>query len=169
MAKTSKVIENAFDLGPNPDNEIVYDKKPLAELMTPSILDELDKIDAALPLVRGLETSETELDELAVLAIQAFKDLHEMAFNVDAKDVAEISTAAATYLGHAVTARKNKIEKKLKMVELQIKKLRVDQNTRIANDNPANAILGEAVNIDRNALLDRMIKDNKDAVDKQKS
>jgi len=162
MTKTSTVLEDVFDLPANPANETLQGSTAhnIAELMTPALLDKLDKIDAALPVVKGLESTETELDELADLAIDAFKNLNEMAFNCDTRHAGEISGAAATYLGHAITARKNKIEKKLKMVELQLKKLKLDQEANKLQNSPEMAISGEAVLLDRNQLLEKLLGSN---------
>lgn len=86
-----------------------------------------DKIDAALPEVLDLEKSERELDEIAEMAIKGYTDLSELGQNVEVRHAAEIFNAANTLLGHALTAKKNKIEKKLKVIELQLKKYKIDQ------------------------------------------
>ena len=172
MTKTSKVLEDVFDLPTNPSNDapetIVESHRSAAmtEVLSKDLLDKLDKIDMALPMVRGIETTEAEFDELAALAIEAFKDLNDMVYNVDTKHAGEISSSAASYLGHAITARKNKVEQKLKMIELQLKKLKLDQDKDKGKnpDNPNTApIAGDAVLIDRNQLLERVLGENKKA------
>lgn len=46
---------------------------------------------------------------------------------VEARFSAELFNAAGTMLGHAITAKTAKINKKLKMIELQLKKALLDQ------------------------------------------
>jgi hypothetical protein len=49
------------------------------------------------------------------------------ACNVDSR-YAEIFAVAGTMLGHALTAKTAKLNKKLKMVDLQLKKMKMDQD-----------------------------------------
>jgi hypothetical protein len=52
------------------------------------ILDEnIDKVDAALPGVRGLESSDAEMDGLAELAKDSYKDLMDLGMQVDSADL----------------------------------------------------------------------------------
>ena len=83
----------------------------------------IDKIDAALPGIRDLAASDKELDELADLAKQSYQDLSDLGFNVDSRYSAELFAVAGTMLGHALTAKQTKLQKKLKVIELQMKKL----------------------------------------------
>lgn len=93
----------------------------------PETLAALDKIESALPAVRGLEASDTEMDELAGKATESFDDLMSLGMQVDSRYASEIFAVAGTMLGHAITAKTAKMNKKLKMIELQLKKARLDQ------------------------------------------
>jgi hypothetical protein len=125
----------------------------------------IDKIDAALPTVRDLETGDQELDDLAAKAQETFDNLMDLGFNVDSRFSSEIFAVAGTMLGHALTAKTAKLNKKLKMVDLQLKKLKMDQDQR--RNEPEIAVEtahGQVLN--RNDLLERLInsrdqKDNK--------
>jgi hypothetical protein len=122
----------------------------------------IDKIEAALPQVVGLEASEREMDELAEMATEGYKNLMDLGMNVETRHAAEIFGAASNLLGHALTARKNKIEKKLKTIELQLKKQRLEmmkqQNSNTAD---ANTIESTATVIDRNSLIAEILSKNK--------
>lgn len=137
------------------------DSQEIIEVMKKTSAD-MDKIDAALPLVVGLEASEREMDELAEMATEGYKNLMELGMNVETRNAAEIFGAASNLLGHALTAKRNKIEKKLKMIELQLKKQRLDilsqQNSNVQTDF---ATEGTATVIDRNALIAEIIQKNK--------
>lgn len=133
----------------------------ILEVMKKTSVD-MDKIDAALPMVVGLEASEREMDELAEMATEGYKNLMELGMNVETRNAAEIFGAASNLLGHALTAKKNKIEKKLKMIELQLKKQRLDllshQNSNVQTEF---ATEGTATVIDRNALIAEILQKNK--------
>ena len=131
----------------------IFPKEEIVEV-TQEALDNLEKIDSALPQVRGLEASDNEMDELAELAVDSFKDLKELGMQVDSRYSSEIFAAAGTFLGHAITARTAKLNKKLKMIELQLKKAALDQKNAATNKELENTPLGEGKLVaDRNELL----------------
>ena len=122
-------------------------------------LSELDKVQAALPQVRGLEASDTEMDDLADKATKGFDDMMDLGMNVDSRWASDIFGVASTMLGHAITAKTAKLNKKLKMVDLQLKKANLDQK---ANTNKEETVDGTGVVLDRNALLDRLLSKDKE-------
>ena len=84
---------------------------------------EFDKIAAALPQVKGLgELSDLELDKLAIEAEESYKNLMDLGMNVDSRYSGRIFEVAGNFLRNAIDAKGSKIDKKLKMVELQLKK-----------------------------------------------
>jgi hypothetical protein len=112
----------------------------------------IDKIDAALPGVRDLEVADNEMDDLAKIATEKFEDLMDLGMNVEARYAGAIFQTAGVLLGHAITAKQAKLDKKLRMVDLQLKKLRIDQVSR--KEGTAEApIDGQGVVVDRNTLL----------------
>jgi hypothetical protein len=125
----------------------------------------IDKIDSALPMVRDLEAGDRELDDLASKAQETFDDLMDLGMQVDSRYSAEIFAVAGAMLGHALTAKTAKLNKKLKMVDLQLKKLKMDQDKSAqAGDDPVETAHGQILS--RNDLLERLMasrdqKDNK--------
>ena len=119
----------------------------------PDTLAALDKIEAALPQVRGLEASDTEMDELARLATDSYKDLMDLGMQVDSRFASEIFNSASSFLGHAITSKTAKINKKLKMLDLQLKKAQLDQKTAGKEEEINATPLGEGKTLDRNELL----------------
>ena len=120
----------------------------------------IDKIDEALPAVRGLDASDREMDDLAAKATETFDNLMDLGFNVDSRYASEIFAVAGTMLGHALTAKTAKLNKKLKMVDLQLKKLKMDQDR---GEDPA-VIQAAGHVLSRNDLLEKLIgaRDQKD-------
>jgi len=120
----------------------------------------IDKIDLALPAVRDLDASDRELDELADLAKQSYQDLSDLVMNLDSRFAAELFAVAGTMLGHALVAKTTKLNKKLKMIDLQLKKARLDQQAPDTELLPT----AEGQILSRNDLLERLIgsRDQKD-------
>lgn len=122
----------------------------------------IDKIDAALPMVADLDTSDDELDELSNLAKEKFNDLIDLGMNVEARFSGHILATAGTLLGHAITAKQAKLDKKLRMVDLQLKKARLDLQIKQAEQkNDGEKLLdaedGQGVVLDRNELLKQLL------------
>ena len=120
----------------------------------------IDKIDVALPTVRDLEASDQEMDELAELAKDKFNDLMDLGMNMDPRFGGVVFQTAGTLLGHAITAKTAKMDKKLRMVQLQLQKARLDH--QMAKDSPEDRpIDGQGMVLDRNALLEQILQKNK--------
>ena len=120
----------------------------------------IDKIDIALPTVRDLEASDQEMDELADLAKTRFEDLMDLGMNMDPRFGGVVFQTAGTLLGHAITAKTAKMDKKLRMVQLQLQKARLDHQT--SKDDPdSRPVDGQGVVLDRNELLNQILQKNK--------
>jgi len=124
----------------------------------------ISKIDAALPLVRDLERGDDELDELAKLAKEKAEDLMDLGMNIDPRFAGVIMQTAGTMLGHAITAKTAKMDKKLRMINLQLAKARLDHQIKkdaksgVADEEP---IEGQGIVLDRNELLRQILAGNK--------
>mgnify|MGYP003333358512 CR=1 FL=1 len=123
----------------------------------------IDKIDAALPYVKDLDVADSELDELAKLAKDKATDLIDLGMNVDPRFAGVILQTAGTLLGHSITAKTAKMDKKLKMIQLQLNKAKLDhQIAKDSNKDDENEpIDGKGMILDRNALLDQILNKSK--------
>jgi hypothetical protein len=150
----TKKLEELFQL-PESEKEINESmlEKAGVDVVTQDALSNLEKIEQALPSVRGLEASDQEMDELAVMATNSYKDLMELGMQVDSRFSAEIFNSAGTMLNHAITAKTAKINKKLKMIELQLKKATLDQKIASKTEEIESTTIGEGQLLDRNELL----------------
>jgi hypothetical protein len=115
----------------------------------------VQKIVQTLPQIQELENlDEQELDNLAKKAEQAYDDLMDLGMNVEVRYSGRIFEVASSMMGNAITAKSNKIEKKLKAVDLQLKKLKIDNDAGV---DPNNVINGQGYVItDRNELLKKL-------------
>ena len=158
----TKKLEELFDLPqdvPEEDETVDVSEQENIPVLADN-LAELDKISAALPAVKGLEASDREMDELADKAVKSFDDLMDLGMNIDSRWASDVFNTASSMLGHAITAKNAKINKKLKMIELQLKKARLDQQEAKNNGDEAEQT-GTGHVLDRNELLQRLL--NKDA------
>jgi len=149
----TKKLEELFDLASSDGNDLTIPLPEVTEEVTENALNALDKIEAALPQVKGLEAADNEMDELADLATTSYKDLMDLGMQVEARFSSEIFNSASSMLGHAITAKTAKINKKLKMLDLQMKKAQLDQKIQAKNEEVENTPMGEGKALDRNELL----------------
>ena len=160
----TRKLEELFDLPPTTE-EVDAAVPSIAENRTiiQNLDAAIDKIDAALPAVRGLESTDTEMDELAGLATSSYRDLMDLGMQVDSRFASEIFSVASNMLGHAITAKTAKLDKKLKMIDLQMKKMRLDQQQADKDPEGAAAQQGQGHVLSRNELLERILGKNQNA------
>ena len=160
----TKKLEEIFNLDPKEEIDVT---EPLPQeikakpQLPQETLTNIEKIEDALPSVKGLEAGDNEMDDLADMAKNSYKDLMDLGMNVDSRFSSEIFGVASGLLGHAITAKTAKINKKLRMVDLQLKKAQLDQKERQLQDkrNETDDVEeGQGVVLDRNELLKELLK-----------
>ena len=149
----TKKLEELFEMAQSDDNDLIQPLPEVTREVTQTALTNLDKIENALPQVRGLESADNEIDSLVELATDSYKDLMDLGMQVDSRYSSEIFAVAGTMLGHAITAKTAKINKKLKMIDLQLKKAQLDSKLQTKEQDVQNIPLGEGQSLDRNELL----------------
>ncbi len=161
----TKKLEELFDLSPTESTVETTDvNEPLPQKsseLPAETLAKIDKIETALPAVKGLEASDQEMDELGQLAKDSYKDLMDLGMNVDSRFASEIFGVASNMLNHAISAKTAKINKKLKMIDLQLKKAAQDQKKLVDNAGNEPMETGQGYVLDRNEMLKELLK-NKD-------
>jgi Zn-finger nucleic acid-binding protein len=159
----SKKLNDLFELDEsliNPENLLAEPLPDIPTTIPQEALNVLDRINDALPQVRGLDVDDNELDELAEMAKEQFAALNDLGMQVDSRFASEIFSVSSTMLGHAITAKTAKLNKKLKMIDLQLKKAALDQKQQQIDDKQAEkdreieaTPLGQGRVMDRNELL----------------
>ena len=104
------------------------------------------------------DTHDQEMDTLAELAVQAHKDLQDLGMNVEIRHAGEIFSSSSQMLKIAVDAKNNKVEKKLKLLKLQLDKMKIDLTFK-GDETP---VEGQAHKLDRNELLKQLKQINDD-------
>ena len=161
----TKKLEEEFNLPPL--KEVLEDQdaedSPVAivaereEIFT--ALKAADKIDQALPTVKGLEANDVDMDSYSDQAEQAFKDLMDLGMNVESRHAGDIFAAAQRMLKNAIEAKNAKADRKLRAIELQLKKMRVYQTEQKNAGYVTNDVIDvDYVVSDRNSLINELTK-----------
>jgi hypothetical protein len=157
----TKKLEDLFNL----------EKKETGHELTPEKVthEEVDSVEKSyqavseitkgLPQIKELnDLNENELDLLAAKAEQAYDDLMDLGMNVEVRYSSRIFEVASSMMKNAVDAKSQKIDKKLKAIELQLKKLKIDKDS---HDDSNDILNGEGYVIsDRNELLKKLSQKN---------
>lgn len=143
---TTHEIEEESGVIPNIDARLMQD------------LSEIEKISAALPAVSGLgDLSDREFDDLAKKATDAFEELMDLGMNVEARYSTRVFEVASSMLKNAIDAKSAKIDKKLKVVDLQLKKAKLDKMSSNPSDSDQPPVESSAIVVtDRNSLLEKI-------------
>ena len=156
----TKKLEDLLNL---PDSkQIINDDKKKERVKTAVVeqeetmrsMAEFDKITAALPQVKGLgEKADNELEDIADRALQSYEDLMDLGMNVESRYSGRVFEVAGSMLKTSLDAKVAKMDKKLKMIELQLKKEKQDKD----NVDTGDIVNGEGyVVTDRNSLLEKL-------------
>ena len=157
MANRFKTLEDTFDMESveeetdsiEPSDEDIHAALALA-----------NDIDKQLSTARGKDEHDVEMDHLADLAIKAHMDLQDLGMNVEIRHAGEIFSSSSQMLKIAVDAKNAKVDKKLKMLKLQLDKLKLDRSTKTSDKEPLDV---KATMMDRNELLKQLDEIERDA------
>lgn len=154
----TKKLEDLFNLEEKQKLETVEEPVPAVRSDIKSIEDSYNAvadITKSLPQVKELdELDDKELDDLATKAEKAHDDLMDLGMNVEVRYSGRIFEVAGTMLKNAIDAKSAKIDKKLKAVDLQLKKYKIDKDTP---EESGDVINGQGYVItDRNELLRKL-------------
>src|SRR6056300_993801 len=141
------------------DREEVVKEEVDSEVNIKRALSVAEKIDKALPQVKDLESHDKDMDGYATDAMNSFRELMDLGMNSEARHAGKFFEVAQTMMKNAIEAKNAKADKKLRMIELQLKKQRVDQWEQKSEGKTDDFIEGEGYIVgDRNKLLDQLVK-----------
>ena len=156
----TKKLEELFNLdSQEPVEETVPVVEPLPAHQEVRIIEDsyraVQEITRGLPQIKELDDiDDSELDNLAKKAEEAYDDLMDLGMNVEVRYSGRIFEVASSMMGNAIAAKSAKIDKKLKAVDLQLKKLKMDKDSP---EYPNDVMNGEGYVItDGNELLKKL-------------
>ena len=160
----TKKLEETFNIDPAPEEVVetieeeipsIEESKELTEMLY-SELKTTEKIDSALPLVSDLNQHDKEMDDIHKMALDAFNDLVQLGMNVEVHAGAKLLETANQMLKTAMEAKDSKVDRKLKMINLQLQKAKLDHNVKKSSPEGTELESDGAITIDRNELLKRI-------------
>jgi len=171
----TKSLEEEFNLPPLKEaikeqevTEVVIDEvSPVTDISASDdepvqimkALSVAEKIDHALVRVDQLDESDSEMDELAKEALEAYAELKDLAMNMSDAHSGRMMEVAASMLRTSLDAKSAKIDRKLKTIDLQIKKMRMD---RLSGNIDSSSEDDMGIEFDRNELLRHIITPTND-------
>lgn len=167
----TKKMEDFFNLPPT--EKVVMEEelptKSREELIVEadaicSSLTTAEKVDFALPIVVGLEEHDNDMNDISKRALDTFNDLIALGGNVPDMHAGKIYEVAGQMLKTALDAKNAKADRKIKMIELQLKKVRSEQ-IDIDQGNGDRRLAGGG-EFDRNELLKYIVDSKSENSDK---
>lgn len=140
MTKFEK-LEQTFDLPSIEDLVEDTDKS--------QVLDQAREFETQLTDVDHTLLHDNEMDEIASLALEYGRGLHDLGMNVEVKHAGEIFSASSNMLKIAADARNSKMEKRLKLMKLELDRLRLERSS----PEPETIDATPVHTLDRNTLL----------------
>ena len=152
----TKKLEETFNIDPV-DDEVkevptIEESRDLTELLS-SELATTDKIDASLPMVQGLNEHDKDMDDIHAKAINTFEELISLGMNVEIHAGAKLMETANQMLKTAMEAKDSKVDRKLKMLNLQLNKAKLD--LAIQKEAKNKSVTDDDIEADGNIVVDR--------------
>lgn len=160
----TKKLEEEFGLPPMDEATAEHSESVESEPVEQSIttieeaLSISEKINGALAEVRGMESHDSEMDEIAQQAVDSYEQLMTLGMNMTDMAAGQVFNNAANMLKIALEAKDSKVNRKLKQIDLMLKKARLDQQEQKNNPDVQEV---QATMFDRNELL-KMISGDKE-------
>ena len=150
----TKKLEEEFNL---PPIEEVTEKETLPTVEeTQEVIEEVqgalsisEKINLAFKEVKGLESHEVEMNDIAKKAIDSYEQLMNLGMNVSDMAAGKVFAEASNMLKIALDASDAKTKAKLQQIDLMLKKARIDK----FGNKGTEAESVQATVFDRNELL----------------
>ena len=117
-----------------------------------------EQVDHELSNVGSLGKHDKEMDDIAMKALQSYKDLTDLSVTMTDNYIARVYEVSATMLKVALDARDSKANRKIKTLELQMKKMKLDSDLGSEEGGSSESNKGNQFN--RNEILELIKKDN---------
>ena len=152
----TKKLEEEFNLPPIEDvldteQEVVPTVEETQEVIeeVQGALSVSEKINLAFKEVKGLESHEVEMNDIAKKAIESYEQLMSLGMNVSDMAAGKVFAEASNMLKIALDASDAKTKAKLQQIDLMLKKARIDKFDNKGTETEA----VQATVFDRNDLL----------------
>lgn len=148
MDDLESTVDTDVEIDEDNNETVEPDPEPASPEQLVSALEQAKSLEKQFSKMSHYDVHDKEMDDLAQLAIDAHKSLQELGMNVEIRHAGEIFSSSSQMLKIAVDAKNSKVDKKLKLMKLQLDKLKLDK--QYAGAEP---VEGTATKLDRNELL----------------
>tara|TARA_R110000803_G_scaffold25524_8_gene61040 strand:+ start:15440 stop:15925 length:486 start_codon:yes stop_codon:yes gene_type:complete len=160
----TKKLEEEFNLPPM-EEALEAQSQEVETLFAPEIniqtvedaITVSEKINNALAEVRGMEHHDKEMDDISIQAIESYEQLMSLGMNMTDMAAGSVFNNAANMLKIALEAKDSKINRKLKQVDLMLKKASLDHRVNSKDGETGFS----ATSLNRNELLKILGKNDK--------
>lgn len=148
-------VKRALDVLKEKENEENDDEEVTPEELSMAI-QEYSELNDALSIAED-PIFDQDMDQIAKDSDEAYKELFDLGLNVETKYTAEIVSAAERFKSTQLAAKKAKVERKLKMIDLKLKERRLDLLAAKQSATLNQGVLvgeGDEIDDDRDSILD---------------
>lgn len=154
LLETFDLPESAYD-----DEDLEFPNEGNDEILSSSVAASAmsNRIDLGLGTVSNFDHHDREMDEIAKKALETFEDLKALGLQVSDAHAGKIFEVAMSALKTAMEANDSKSSRKLRQIDLMIKKQKLDQMKQQQNSSSGLSSAHAGV-YDRNELLELLMK-----------
>lgn len=133
----TKKLEEEFNLPPIAEAiEAEEEQEPVNIQTVEDAITVSEKINNALQEVRGMEHHDKEMDNIAQQAVDSYEQLMSLGMNMTDMAAGSVFNNAANMLKIALEAKDSKVHRKLKQVDLMLKKANLDHRIKQKGGDP---------------------------------
>ncbi len=157
LAEEEKIIETEQQL-----SEAEEDLKDLRKVdprtagAFEQALEKTEALQREIVDCQGLEDHDKEMDEIAKDAKDSYEVFQDLALNTTPAHAGKIAETSANFLRISLDAKNSKADKKLRMGRLLLEQARLMRDLASNNKDSAYVDDEEAINLDRNSLLEHI-------------
>lgn len=145
-----KKLEELLNLSPMPEIQLREDTLPELGPEESSLVTMEEKVEHALTVVGDLNIHDAEMDRIAQEALESYEEFKQFGLNSSEAHAGKILDSATAMLKTALEARDSKAQRRMKTLDLQLKKMRLDLQ-KLKNSDESH--LPDGGEFDRNHLL----------------
>lgn len=151
------INEHTNDLG-NENIDQNLDSQHIDIQQSKMMIDQAEELDGLLSNITGLDQHDSEMDDIVAKAMNTYEELVHLGRNSPVMYSCKVYEVAGNLLKTAMDARDSKLSKKMKLIDMKLKKLKIDA------DNKKKSNVGEDddgdSSLSRNDILDLLKEDN---------
>lgn len=124
---------------------------------TKQMIDQAEELDNILSNITGLDQHDVEMDDIVSKAMTTYEELVHLGRNSPVMYSCKVYEVAGNLLKTAMDARDSKLSKKMKLIDMKLKKLKIDTDANKKNNDESD---DDGSTLTRNDILELMNEDD---------